>query len=117
MTDALTDLVLVAERGVWGREVTYTPVGGSAVSTLTDGSPLKGTWHAPRQNLSPAAPGYDSPDPRMDFRAADLADVSIAPGKGDLLTFEVLGESRTYRVIKAEPTDEGGILLYLGGRP
>lgn len=117
MTDALTDLVLVAERDVWGREVTYTPVGGQPTDTLPDGSALRAIWQAPKPGLSPAAPGYDNPDPRLDFRAADLVALEITPAKGDLITFDVLGSSRTYRVIKADPTDEGSVLLYLAGRP
>lgn len=114
--EALMGLATKAVEQAFGRPVTYTPVGGSAVSTLSDGSPLMGVWSPPSSNLSPASAAYENPEPRLDFSAASLTAAGITPAKQDVVEFDVLGETRSYRVTDVRPNDEGSVILILASR-
>lgn len=116
--EALMGLANRACRDTFSRPVTYTPVGGPAVSTLSDGeTPLKGEWVPTPSGIGPASPLGDSDDPALKILMEDMADVGITPNiEGDKVTLVVFDEPRTYRVTKAVPDDVGDWHLALGQR-
>lgn len=114
------DAMAIANEGCrdfFSREVTYTPVGDDPIDTLPDGSPLLGEWVPSPSGIGAQSPLGESDDPVLEILASDLALAGITPDiEGDVVTFDVLGESRTYRVIKAVPNDVGTWRLSLGQR-
>lgn len=115
--DDLEDLVVVATQDVFGRAVTYTPAGGSS-------QPLTGVFTTADQFSSQELGGHEAGFPRMEFRTADLVVAGITPTSGDktalsgdLLSFEVAGEARTYRVIKVVHPDQSTTMLHLARVP
>lgn len=114
--DAIMDLAITAARDVFGRTVTYTPVGGVAVELVGD-----------YQTSEQAANVGQSVDvsggaPRLDLRTADLIAEGITPQNrkgtvaGDLVSFTVLDQTHTYEVIDVLPSAPGSTLLVLGRR-
>lgn len=119
--DSLMDLANTAVEGIFGRLVTYTPVGSSAVSD-PDGL-LKGDYQTSErsQGFSGAVEASGGA-PRIDFRKALLDDFGITPTNrkgsvaGDVLSFAVGGETHTYEVIDILPSAPESVVLVLGRR-
>lgn len=109
VVDDLMDLPIGAVEAIFGRPVTYTPVGGE---------PIDVTAHAvigPLDNLD--SPGVSSVENYLDFRERTLEDAGIDPQIGDLVTFEVRGGARSYEV--SQPPrypDHGTVHLVIGRR-
>lgn len=107
--DEYDDLCVTAVRGIFGRTVTYTPAGGEAVELQA--------YFAPRAlDLSPGVTGWEDAEPRVEFRALDLEDEEITPAVGDIVSFDVRGTTRTYRVSQIVRSDVGSVELQLAGR-
>lgn len=115
--DALMDLANTAVEGIFGRAVTYTPVGASAITGLFADYQTS--------ELSRAFGGAVEASggvPRLDFRKASLVDAGISPvtrkgtAAGDVVAFEVEGEAHTYEVIDILPSAPNSIVLALGRR-
>lgn len=105
--DAIMDLAITAVRDTLGRPVSYVPSDGDAVALRAEFS----------ESLQAGVAGLDSAFPALSFREQDLIDAAIVPSaEGDAVTFDVLGVSRTYRVIEVIRPDVGSIVLRLGQR-
>lgn len=113
--DALMDLPNLAVEGTFGRLVAYTPKGGSVVVDPDD--ELQGDF---QEHYEPVDLGLTVPASErvsaLDFRAALLEQFEIEPGQGDIVSFVVRGESRTYRVTDVRRPAPESVLLILGER-
>lgn len=112
--DARMDRAIRACQRQFGRPVTYAPAGGAPVDDLV------GIYTPADQFGAPGFGGNELGLPRMEFRTQDLDDAGIVPtsgdktaSSGDVLQFEVRGESRAYRVVKVTQPDHGSTMLWL----
>jgi hypothetical protein len=106
-------------RDTFGVAVTYTPASGSAVSTLPDGSPLKGEFTPLYEDTNPSDTAAPASGPRIEFKSSDLAAIGItdaATMKGKRVTFAVRSQTRTWYIIDAHDADVGSVYCWLGDR-
>jgi hypothetical protein len=103
-------------RDTFGVAVTYTPASGPAVSTLPDGSPLKGEFTPLYEDISASAAAFPASGPRIELKTLDLeaAGITLDKDAGDRLTFAVRGVSRTYYVVDLIEADVGSVYAMLG---
>lgn len=105
--DALMDVTITACRDFFGRAVVYTPLDGSPTA-------LRGEF---RNELQGQAPTFDTSAASLEFRSLDLSDAGIVPtAEGDVVTFDFLGVSRTYKVTEVVRPDVGCVICRLGIR-
>ena len=119
--DALMDHASTAVEGTFGRLVTYTPVGASAVSD-PDGELLADYQTNEQSGGFASAVEASGGAPRLDFRKSLLEDFGITPTNrkgsvaGDVVSFTVAGEIHTYEVIDIMPSAPESVVLVLGRR-
>ncbi len=113
--DALMDKPNLAVEGNFGRLVTYTPVGASAVAD-PDGE-LKADFqeHYEAVDMGMTQPASERVS-ALDFRASLLQQFELEPSQGDAVSFAVRGETRAYRVTDVRRPAFGSVLLILGER-
>jgi hypothetical protein len=93
--DALSDSVVSLCQTVMGKDITYTPDGGSGVS-------IKGIF----DHAFVESEGIQSVKPVVRINLSDLDD---EPGKGDTVTIDAV----TYRVVESQKDSYGGSTLIL----
>ncbi len=119
--DELMDLPNVAVEGILGRLVTYRPLGGAAVADPDERLVADYQTSEVSRGFSGAVEASGGA-PRLDFRKALLVEFGISPrarvGKtsGDVVEFDVAGETHTYEVIDILPSAPHSVVLALGRR-
>lgn len=108
---SLMDLARLTVRDAFGQTVTYTPIGGEAVS-------LQAIVRTQALQLHPDAEGPPVATTRQvcDFRSATLLEAGIVPRTNDVVAVASGDAAGTWRVVDVAHPCDGTVLLILGRR-
>lgn len=109
--DALMDTAIKAVEAIFGRPVAYTSASGTVNITVNITADFQEAYEA--QDAGGTV-DVAATMPALDCRAKSLQDAGIAPRADDSVTFDVRGETRTYRVAFVTRPAPGSVVLMLG---